>query len=135
MDEREVDVITHTFGGWIPFTPPDKSTPIEVAHARRDADSHALCGASPGTEGRTRRRRFVTCAACHRVIGSRLMSPGTWPPIAEGPRGSCRRAADSGQSLGVREIFRVAHTEVVGALPGELDDPVGQRLHELHVVA
>jgi len=31
--------------------------------------------------------------------------------------------ADPGQSLDVREIVRVAHAQVIGGLPGKLDDP------------
>src|SRR6476620_2893550 len=48
---------------------------------------------------------------------------------------SRRVPADPGQPLAVREIVRVVHAEVVVALPRKLDDPVGERLDELHVVA
>jgi hypothetical protein len=58
-----------------PFDP-EKPPPFSVVHARRESEQHALCGAPPGVGGWTRRRKFVTCDRCHKVIGERLMHPG-----------------------------------------------------------
>jgi hypothetical protein len=55
-----------------PPPPRDEPTAIEVVHARKSSEEHALCRAPPGIGGRTTKRRFVTCHKCLAVIAQRL---------------------------------------------------------------